>query len=146
MSSSLSPVSDTVPELKHDDQSHNLALDTLRGIAILGLLVISIREFGGFTNNQQNFFGLGPHGGNYKLAYIISFLFEGKMTALLAMVFGAGMLVFMQKKEYPAPLAAPDAFIICLLAHAYQRIIDSRYPLLTGLLRQTILELCRRPG
>ncbi len=111
MSSSLSPVSDKVPELKHDDHSHNLALDTLRGIAILGLLVISIREFGGFTNNQQNFFGLGPHGGNYKLAYIISFLFEGKMTALLAMVFGAGMLVFMQKKEYPAPLAAPDAYI-----------------------------------
>ena len=111
MSSTQSPVSGTAPEHHHDDHSRNLILDILRGVAILGILLISIREFGGFTNNEQNFFGLNPHGGNYKLFYIISVLFEGKMTALMAMVFGAGLVVFMQKKEYPAPLAAPDAWI-----------------------------------
>lgn len=87
------------------------SLNVLRGIAVLGILVISIWEFGGFTNNEQNFFRLGAHGGNYKLLSSISILLEGKMRALLALVFGAGIILFMQKKEHPASINAIDAYI-----------------------------------
>ena len=108
--------SDTAPQPPVSATSNNLSrifsLDVLRGIALLGILVISIWEFSGFTINEQIFFRLGnPHGGNYKLLTAISILFEGKMRALLAIVFGAGIILFMQKKEYPAPLAPADAYI-----------------------------------
>ena len=79
---------DTVSEQARsirDDHSRNFSLDLLRGLALMGLLILSIREFGGFTTNQQHFFSPLIHGGNYKLMRSISILFEGKMTALLAM-------------------------------------------------------------
>jgi uncharacterized membrane protein YeiB len=46
--------------------SRIFSLDVLRGIALLGILVISIWEFGGFTANRQTFFRTGTHGGNYR--------------------------------------------------------------------------------
>lgn len=87
------------------------SLDIIRGIALLGLLIISIWEFGGFTNAEQNYLRTGSHQGNYKLMAIISMLFEGKMRALVALVFGAGIVLFMQKKNYLSAIGAPDAFI-----------------------------------
>ncbi len=92
-------------------ETRNYSLDTLRGIAILGLLIVSIWQFGGFTTNQQNFYTGGWHGGNFKLMAIVSILFEGKMAALFAMVFGAGILLFLQKKEHPVPISNADAYI-----------------------------------
>ncbi len=94
-----------------DNSSRIFSLDVLRGISVLGILIISIWEFGGFTVNQQNFFRLGTHGGNYKLLTAISILFEGKMGGLLALVFGAGIILFMQKKEPAVSIAAADAYI-----------------------------------
>ncbi|MGB5028256.1 MAG: DUF418 domain-containing protein [Chitinophagaceae bacterium] len=115
MSLHPSTPSGTAPDQVIANEPGNLSrlfsLDVLRGIALLGILVISIWEFGGFTSNEQTFFRQGTHGGNYKLLSIVSILFEGKMRALFALVFGAGIILFMQKKEHPAPLAAPDAYI-----------------------------------
>ena len=89
----------------------NFSLDVLRGIALVGILFISIRDFSGFTANQQALYITRPHGGNYKLLTLISLLFEGKMTALLAIVFGAGMILFLQKKEQPTPIDSTDALM-----------------------------------
>lgn len=113
MSSTSSPSSGNLPEQPVIDQNQSMAfkLDILRGKALLGLLVLSIWEFGGFTRNQQQFFSLGHHGGNYKLMSLVSLLLEGKMLALLALVFGAGLVLFMQKKEQSTQPAAPDAWI-----------------------------------
>ncbi len=88
-----------------------LSLNVLRGIALMGILVISIWEFGGFTNATQNFYRTGTHGGNYKLLTTVSMLFEGKMRALLAIVFGAGIVLFMQKKQHAANITAADAYM-----------------------------------
>lgn len=85
-------------------------LDVLRGIALLGILFISIWEFGGFGSAVQNFYRTGPHAGNYTLLNTVSVLLEGKMTALFALVFGAGIVLFMQKK-HPVSIGTPDAFI-----------------------------------
>ena len=92
-------------------QSRIFSLDVLRGIALLGILLVSINEFGGFTNNEKAFYITATHGGNFKLMSAISILFEGKMRALLSLVFGAGMLLFLRKKEFPANLSPADAFI-----------------------------------
>ena len=87
------------------------SLDVLRGFALFGILVISIWDFGGFTNNEQLLYHNGTHGGNYKLMTAISLLFEGKMLSLLALVFGAGVLLFLQKKEHPVAIGNADAYI-----------------------------------
>ena len=74
-----------------------LSLDVLKGIAVLGALTVSIWVFGGFSQNLQNKLLLHPSGGNYRLYAAVSLLFEGKMQALISLVFGAGMLLFMAK-------------------------------------------------
>ena len=45
------------------------SLDVLRGIALLGILLISIWEFGGFSNNEQVRLRLLQKGWNYNLLY-----------------------------------------------------------------------------
>lgn len=95
----------------NDSLNRIFSLDVLRGIALLGILVISIWEFGGFTANEQNFYYTGTHGGNFKLMTLVSILFEGKMRALFALVFGAGIILFLQKKDHPVPINPADAYI-----------------------------------
>jgi uncharacterized protein len=85
-------------------------LDGIRGIALLGLLVVAIWEFGGFTPNEQLFYQKGHHGGNYALLTAVSAVFEGKMQALFALVFGAGIVLFLTK-QHPTSIGAPDAYI-----------------------------------
>src|SRR5882757_7075459 len=88
--------------------SRIFSLDVLRGIALLGILVISIWEFGGFTINKQTFFRTGTHGGNYNLLSFVTIVFEGKMRALFALVFGAGIVLFISKKNHPSSVSVPD--------------------------------------
>ena len=73
--------------------NRNFSLDVLRGIALLGILLISIWEFGGFSINEQTRLRLLQKGTDYNLYYYISVFFEGKMRALFSLVFGAGILV-----------------------------------------------------
>jgi uncharacterized protein len=91
--------------------SRIFSLDVLRGIALLGILIISIWEFGGFTVNKQTFFRTGTHGGNYYLMSIVSILFEGKMRALFSIVFGACIILFLSKKESTSKFSVPDLYI-----------------------------------
>ncbi|MEI9808865.1 MAG: hypothetical protein WDO16_13930 [Bacteroidota bacterium] len=96
------------PELQaaNDNASSRIfSLDVLRGIALLGILIISIWEFGGFSANKQTFFRTGTHGGNYNL------LFEGKMRALFSIIFGASVILFIAKKDQPSTLSVADLYI-----------------------------------
>lgn len=87
------------------------ALHAIMGFALFGLLVTSAWEFGGFTFNEQLYYHQGTHGGNYWLMTVVSLLFEGKMMSLMALAFGAGILLFVLKKEYPVPIGSADAHI-----------------------------------
>ena len=87
------------------------SLDVLRGVALLGILIISIWEFGGFTVNKQIFFRTGTHGGNYNLLSFVTILVEGKMRALFALLFGAGIILFISKKDHPSSVSYPDLYI-----------------------------------
>jgi uncharacterized protein len=87
------------------------SLDVLRGIAILGALFVSIWIFGGFSSNQQTGLLLRSKGLNYRLFGTVDLLLEGKMKALIAIVFGAGMVLFMSKENQKGQLSTADLFI-----------------------------------
>lgn len=75
-----------------------LSLDVLRGLAVLGALAVSIWVFGGFSLNKQIQLLTHPSGGNYRLFATVSLLLEGKMMALICLVFGAGMVLYRAKQ------------------------------------------------
>ena len=91
----------------HDSNpSRIFSLDVLRGIALLGILLISIWEFGGFSVNEQNGLRLFERGNDYNLFAHILIFFEGKMRALFSLVFGAGIILYMAK---PNQLTLPGS-------------------------------------
>jgi uncharacterized protein len=73
-------------------------LDALRGVALLGILLMNIPEFA-MPNYFSESFKSDPTSFNFWLNAVISVFFEGKMRALFGMVFGAGVLLFVSKKE-----------------------------------------------
>jgi uncharacterized protein len=87
------------------------ALDILRGIAVLAALAVSIWVFGGFTLNKQIQLLTHPSGGNYRLFATVSLLLEGKMMALICIVFGAGMVLY-RAKQMESNLAKAHDFIV----------------------------------
>ena len=73
-------------------------IDILRGVALLGILLMNIPGFAmpdRFTEAFRNH----PENINYRFDFIITVLFEGKMRAMFSMVFGAGVLIFTTRKE-----------------------------------------------
>ncbi|WP_420150395.1 DUF418 domain-containing protein [Spirosoma sp.] len=73
-------------------------IDILRGVALLGILLMNIPGFAmpeRFTEAFRN----NPHNINYWFNFFITVVFEGKMRALFSMVFGAGVLIFTTRKE-----------------------------------------------
>ncbi len=72
-------------------------LDVLRGIALLGILLINIPVFS-LPHRYSEAFRTDPHSINFWLMTVINVLFEGKMRALFSMLFGAGILLFSTKK------------------------------------------------
>ena len=76
------------------------SLDLIRGVAILGILVINIAGFAGPTGAT-----LSPHiptRGRFADAAVYAgamVLFEGKMRTLLTILFGASLLLFIERAE-----------------------------------------------
>ena len=83
----------------------------LLGFAILGALFINIWTFGGFSANQQNGLLLQSKGGNYRLWGAMELLLDGKMRAIISVVFGAGMVLFLENKNKLIKLTNSDLFI-----------------------------------
>ncbi len=78
------------------------SIDTIRGVALLGILLMNIPGFGmgwGFWYEITH----GPRtGADYYTFASIFIFFEGTMRGLFSMLFGAGMVLFMlNKKEVP---------------------------------------------
>ena len=87
------------------------SLDVIRGIALLGILIISIWEFGGFSNNEQTRLRLLGKGFDFNLFASALLLFEGKMRALFSLVFGAGIILYMQKPNKPGLPTTQELYI-----------------------------------
>jgi uncharacterized protein len=73
-------------------------LDALRGVAVLGVLLMNIPGFA-LPNYFSESFKSDPTSINFWLNAVITVFFEGKMRALFGIVFGAGVLLFVSKKE-----------------------------------------------
>ena len=78
------------------------SIDTIRGFALLGILLMNIPGFG---INWDYFYDIlsGPHNTkDYYTEAVVDVFFEGTMRGLFSMLFGAGMVLFIQgKKELP---------------------------------------------
>ena len=73
-------------------------IDVLRGVALLGILLMNIPGFAMSTYFDEAFKS-NPADPRYWLLALITVVFEGKMRALFGMIFGAGIVLFTQKKE-----------------------------------------------
>ncbi|HEU4861634.1 MAG TPA: hypothetical protein VFT15_17435, partial [Chitinophagaceae bacterium] len=81
-------------------QERIIFLDILRGIAILGILLMNIPGFG-ISYYAINDFSVQPQGDlNYFFWYVFGpGVFEGSMRGLFSMLFGAGMFIFISRLE-----------------------------------------------
>lgn len=79
------------------------SLDVLRGVAVLGILVINIVGFGmpiAFLKGPSNY---GVFEGADVVTFWISFfVFEGSQRAVFSMLFGAGIILFCQRLQTDA--------------------------------------------
>lgn len=72
------------------------SLDVLRGVALLGVLLLNILGFGLASVGYYNpLAGMGDHKEiNYAIWGIVNLFFEGSMRGLFSLLFGAGVIMF----------------------------------------------------
>jgi len=93
------PETTTVARIVPVAESQRIKLiDALRGVALLGILLMNIPGFA-MPNYFSEAFRTNPTNTNFWVDAVISIMFEGKMRALFGMVFGAGVLLFVANKE-----------------------------------------------
>jgi uncharacterized protein len=80
-------------------------LDALRGVALLGILLMNIPGFA-MPDYFSESFRSDPTNVNFWVSAVVSIVFEGKMRALFGMIFGAGVLLFVMNKEQTGKSAA----------------------------------------
>jgi uncharacterized protein len=73
-------------------------LDMLRGVALLGILLMNIPGFA-LAERAFDAFRTDTHSANFWTYAVVTILFEGKMRALFSMLFGAGIVLFTMRKE-----------------------------------------------
>jgi uncharacterized protein len=101
-------------------------LDVLRGVALLGILLMNIRFFSMIGAAYDNPTAYGDlHGANYLVWYATALLADTKFMAIFSMLFGAGMVLMAQRQEKagraPWRVHLRRMFVLLLfgLAHAY---------------------------
>jgi len=76
------------------------SLDLLRGIAILGILIMNIQSFAMPSSAYNNPLAFGDLSGFNKITWILSHLFaDQKFMSIFSILFGAGIVLFTEKKE-----------------------------------------------
>jgi uncharacterized protein len=76
------------------------SLDVLRGVALLGILLMNIVGFGMVFNAYNDPTVMGGAGGwNLRVWATNSMLFEGTMRAMFSMLFGVGMILMTTRME-----------------------------------------------
>ena len=106
------------------------SLDCLRGVALLGILLMNIPVFA-LPEHFTDAFHQNIHHQNFWVHAIITILFEGKMRALFSMIFGAGILLFIVRKEQ-AGLAFKSLFFKRMIWLVIFGLIHAHLMLWTG--------------
>ena len=83
-------------------------LDSLRGFAILGILLMNIPFFALPVNVALDPSVYNEYGTvNYYVWYVVEWFFSGTQRALFSMLFGAGIILFISRKENSIPGLKP---------------------------------------
>jgi uncharacterized protein len=76
------------------------ALDIVRGVAVMGILAMNIVAFAMPFNAYMNPAAFGSHGPADYASWLFSFIFiDGKMRGLFSFLFGASMLLVIDRAE-----------------------------------------------
>lgn len=75
------------------------SIDTIRGVALLGILMMNIPGFGISQSIWSDLISGPRSGADYYTFATVFVLFEGTMRGLFSMLFGAGMVLFMLNKK-----------------------------------------------
>lgn len=86
-------------------------VDMIRGVALLGILMMNIPGFG-IHWSMLNPILKGPHANADFITYgVVETFFSGTMRGLFSMLFGAGMILFtMNKKEAPGGVTVTEYY------------------------------------
>ena len=94
--------SPTTPNLAAPVSQHEriIILDALRGMAILGILLMNIPGFSLAVPSGWDPSVLNEAGTiNYKLWYFVEWIPEGTQRAIFSLLYGAGIILFMKRQE-----------------------------------------------
>jgi len=80
------------------ESSRIKTIDMLRGVALLGILLMNIPGFS-MANYSFESFKNDPTSLNFWVYAVIGIVFEGKMRAMFSIIFGAGVLLFIANKK-----------------------------------------------
>lgn len=75
------------------------SLDIIRGVALLGILLMNITGFGLYHAYSDPTVMGGATGWNLKVWWMDSMFFEGTMRGMFSMLFGAGIVLFTTRKN-----------------------------------------------
>jgi len=92
----IDPTTLTDPVTREDRIS---AVDVLRGVALLGILLINVTSFGLPWDGQRSLVEDPPNSADTIVWFVIDVLFEGKMRALFSMLFGASVILLTERFE-----------------------------------------------
>ena len=103
-----------------------LALDVLRGVAVLGILVMNIQYFSQIAAAYMNPTATGPLAGSEYWIWLLTHVFaDEKFMAIFSMLYGAGMILFTSRIEargarpFPVFLRRSLWLFVFGLLHAY---------------------------
>jgi uncharacterized protein len=87
-------------------------IDVVRGVALMGILLMNISSFSGPIEMYINPLMVGNHRGYNLFAWFIRWvLFEGKMRAAFSMLFGAGVILLTERADRRGSKNVADIFL-----------------------------------
>jgi len=102
------------------------SIDAIRGFALLGILMMNIPGFGINWDFWYSITHSPRTGSDYYTMAVVSIFFEGTMRGLFSMLFGAGMILFMQnKKDIPGRPTVAEYYYRRLLWLVFFGIINA---------------------
>ncbi len=132
------------------------SIDALRGVALLGILMVNIDSFRGPESLHDIPIGAGkpaftgPHAHLNLIVFLLKWMFiENKMRGLFSLLFGAGVILFTQRAERRSALKSADIFLrrnmwLMVLGLLHGTLLwDGDILLMYGLNALLVLYVCR---
>ena len=107
------PTAETEPAPRPVSQRERIpTIDVVRGVALMGILLMNISSFSGPLEMYINPLMVGNHRSYNLFAWVIRWvLFEGKMRAAFSMLFGAGVILLSERAERRGSKNIADIFL-----------------------------------